>query len=109
MVDINVKELNLTQQSALQYRNYKGIKKNTRVFVNFYNFTCNIADHGNMAGLTGSSNKVDRCSLGHKTEAATAVYARLTIDPVRESMEKAVQAMEKAKDAPDKVVPIRKK
>ena len=88
MVDINIKVLNLTQQSALQYRNYKRIKKNAIVFVNFYNFICNIADHGNMAGLTGSSTKLIGASLGHKTEAATAVYARLTIDPVRESMEK---------------------
>jgi hypothetical protein len=47
-------------------------------------------------------------SLGHKTEAATAVYARLTIEPVRKSMEKAVKAMENAKDAPEKAVPIRK-
>jgi len=58
--------------------------------------------------ITGSSTKLIGASLGHKTEAATVVYARLTIDPVRESMEKAVQAMENAKDAPEKVVAIRK-
>jgi hypothetical protein len=40
MVDINIKVLNLTQQSALQYRNYKCIKKNARVFVNIFNFIC---------------------------------------------------------------------
>jgi len=63
---------------------------------------------GSWQAITGSSTKLIDASLGHKTEAATAVYARLTIDPVRESMEKAVQAMENAKDTPDKVVPIRK-
>ena len=64
---------------------------------------------GSWQAITGSSTKLIGASLGHKTEAATAVYARLTIDPIRESMEKAVKAMEKAKDEPDKVVPIRKK
>lgn len=32
-------------------------------------------------------------SLGHKTPQSTAVYARLNLDPVRDSVEKATQAM----------------
>ena len=32
-------------------------------------------------------------SLGHKTQAATAIYARLNLDPVRESVNKATEAM----------------
>jgi len=84
MVDINIKVLNLTQQSALQYRNYKCIKKNARVFVNFYNFTCNIADHGNMAGLTGSSTKLIGAPLGTKPKRPQPfMHASLLIQSVR--------------------------
>jgi hypothetical protein len=32
-------------------------------------------------------------SLGHKTQQATAIYARLNIDPVRKSVERATSAM----------------
>jgi hypothetical protein len=32
-------------------------------------------------------------SLGHRSESATRVYARLATDPVRESVEKATMAM----------------
>ena len=32
-------------------------------------------------------------TLGHKSTQSTAVYARLNIDPVRDSVEKATQAM----------------
>ena len=42
---------------------------------------------------TGASLSVIGKSLNHKNVNTTAVYARLAIDPVRESMEKAVGAM----------------
>ena len=32
-------------------------------------------------------------SLGHRSESATRIYARLATDPVRESVEKATVAM----------------
>ena len=32
-------------------------------------------------------------SLGHKSQQATQIYARLNLDPVRESVERATQAM----------------
>ncbi len=43
----------------------------------------------------------------NKSQAATAVYARLNLDPVRASMEKAVTLMMASKELPDKVVKIK--
>ena len=63
---------------------------------------------GSWQAITGSSTKLIGASLGHKSETATAVYARLTIDPVRKSMERAAAAMDSAKEDTSKVVPIRK-
>lgn len=48
---------------------------------------------GSWQAITGSSTAVIGKSLGHKTQQATAIYARLTLDPVRESVERATQAM----------------
>lgn len=48
---------------------------------------------GSWQAITGSSLPVIGKSLGHKTPEATAIYARLSLDPVRESVEKATQAM----------------
>ncbi len=62
---------------------------------------------GSWQAITGSSTKIIGASLGHKTEQATAIYARLTIDPVRKSMEKAA-AMDNAKADAGNVVPINK-
>lgn len=42
---------------------------------------------------TGSNLTIIGKSLGHKTQAATAIYARLNLDPVRESVNKATEAM----------------
>jgi integrase len=63
---------------------------------------------GSWQAITGSSTKIIGASLGHKSEQATAHYAHLTIDPVRKSMERAAAAMNEARNAPDKVVKIRK-
>lgn len=45
---------------------------------------------GSWEALTGASMLVIGKSLGHKSTSATQVYARLTNDPVRNSMEKAI-------------------
>ena len=48
---------------------------------------------GSWQAITGSSLPVIGKSLGHKSQSATAVYARLGIEPVRESVDRATQAM----------------
>ena len=48
---------------------------------------------GSWQALTGTSLQIIGKSLGHKTMKATEIYARLTVDPVREAVEKATQQM----------------
>jgi integrase len=48
---------------------------------------------GSYQAITGASLSVIGKSLGHKCSQATQVYARLHLDPIRESMEKATRAM----------------
>lgn len=48
---------------------------------------------GSWQAIGGSSLQVIGKSLGHTSLSATAVYARLTVDPVRQSVEQAVGAM----------------
>jgi integrase len=48
---------------------------------------------GSWQARTGASMVVIGKSLGHKSQQATAVYARLDLDPVRQSMETATSAM----------------
>jgi integrase len=48
---------------------------------------------GSWQVATGASLPIIGKSLGHKTQQATAVYARLNLDPVRESVNKATEAM----------------
>lgn len=48
---------------------------------------------GSYQAITGASLHIIGKSLGHKTSAATQIYARLTTDPVRESMQKATDRM----------------
>jgi integrase len=48
---------------------------------------------GSWQAIMGSSNIIIGKSLGHKSQKATEVYARLNIDPVRKSIENATQAM----------------
>ena len=48
---------------------------------------------GSYKTMTGATSTIVGKTLGHKLQAATAVYARLNTDPVRASMEKAVKAM----------------
>ncbi len=48
---------------------------------------------GSYQALTGASLQIIGKSLGHKSLQATQVYARLNLDPIRASMEKATNAM----------------
>ena len=48
---------------------------------------------GSWQALQGTSLITIGKSLGHRNSSTTEVYARLTMDPVREAMEKAVSAM----------------
>lgn len=48
---------------------------------------------GSWQAVTGANSFMIGRSLGHKSTQSTAVYARLNLDPVRDSVEKATQAM----------------
>ena len=48
---------------------------------------------GSWQAATGANSFMIGQSLGHKSTQSTAVYARLNIDPVRDSVEKATQAI----------------
>lgn len=48
---------------------------------------------GSYQAIAGASLAVIGKSLGHKSQQATQIYARLHNDPVRESMEKANKIM----------------
>ena len=48
---------------------------------------------GSWQAATGANSYMIGRSLGHKSTQSTAIYARLNIDPVRDSVEKATQAM----------------
>lgn len=63
---------------------------------------------GSWQARTGSSLQIIGKSLGHKSVSTTAIYARLDVDPVRESMERAVTAMRKSSEPKAEVVPIAK-
>lgn len=51
---------------------------------------------GSYMAIMGVSPTIIGKALGHKSLQATAIYARLTQDPVREAMEKALSAMPKS-------------
>jgi integrase len=48
---------------------------------------------GSWLAATGANSFIIGKSLGHKTQSSTAIYARLNLDPVRESVSKATSAM----------------
>lgn len=52
---------------------------------------------GSYQAISGASNNIVGKTLGHKSQAATAIYARLNLDPVQESMEKAISLIDKYK------------
>jgi len=62
---------------------------------------------GSYQTITGASTAIVGKTLGHKNHETTQVYARLNLDPVRASMEKAVDLMMASKELPDKIVKIK--
>lgn len=48
---------------------------------------------GSYQAISGASLAIIGKSLGHKSPAATQIYARLSVDPVRDSMQKATDKM----------------
>lgn len=48
---------------------------------------------GSWQAATGANSYMIGHTLGHKSSQSTAIYARLNLDPVRDSVEKATQAM----------------
>ena len=48
---------------------------------------------GSYQAISGASLHIIGKSLGHKSASATQVYARLSADPIRESMQKATDKM----------------
>ncbi|MGZ8907955.1 MAG: tyrosine-type recombinase/integrase, partial [Methylobacter sp.] len=60
---------------------------------------------------TGASLAIVGKSLNHKSPSTTAIYARLDLDPVRESVERATSAMLHAAGLKESgvIVPITRK
>jgi integrase len=52
---------------------------------------------GSYQAISGASNNIVGKTLGHKSQAATAIYARLNLDPVKKSMEDAISLIGKYK------------
>jgi integrase len=48
---------------------------------------------GSYQAATGANGYIIGKSLGHRSQQSTAIYARLNLDPVRESVNKATDAM----------------
>ena len=48
---------------------------------------------GSYQAISGASLNIIGKSLGHKSTSATQVYARLSMDPIRDSMQKATDMM----------------
>lgn len=48
---------------------------------------------GSYQAATGANGYIIGKSLGHRSQQSTAIYARLNLDPVRDSVNKATQAM----------------
>jgi len=56
---------------------------------------------GSYQTIGGASTAIVGKTLGHRNPASTAVYARMTLDPVRDAMEKAVGLMKQAAAMPE--------
>ena len=63
---------------------------------------------GSWQAKTGASLPVIGKSLNHKSQSTTQIYARIDLDPVRSSMEKAAAAMLATRDQAPKVIPYKK-
>ena len=65
---------------------------------------------GSWQAKTGASLPIIGRSLNHQSASTTSIYARLDLDPVRTSMERAAEAMLEASRQPvkEKVIPIKR-
>ena len=61
---------------------------------------------GSYQTMSGASTAIVGKTLGHKSQQSTAVYARLNLDPVRKSMEDAVDLMMKNRRGPDNIISL---
>jgi integrase len=59
---------------------------------------------GSWQAATGASLPIIGKSLGHKSLGATQIYARLNLDPVRESLNKATDALLQAANGSAKLL-----
>jgi integrase len=64
---------------------------------------------GSYQTITGASSTIVGKTLGHKSPEATAVYARLNLDPIRNSMERAVEAIKIAGAQKDNILKLQNK
>lgn len=64
---------------------------------------------GSWQAINGASLTVIGKSLGHQSQQSTEIYARLSLDPVRESVERATSAMLNAGNEPAKVIELTKR
>jgi len=64
---------------------------------------------GSYQTIGGTSMTIVGKTLGHKSTQATQVYARLNLDPVRHSMEQAVNLMTATEDLPKKIRSLKNK
>lgn len=62
---------------------------------------------GSWQAKTGASMAIIGKSLNHKNQATTAIYARLDLDPVRQSVNTATTAMMEAGGMKEKVEVVR--
>jgi integrase len=53
---------------------------------------------GSYQAISGASLQIIGKTLGHKSQNTTAIYARMNLDPVRESVDKALSLIESYKD-----------
>lgn len=91
-------EQQITTAPAAAEKRYRAIAAALRIDPALYDMT-DLRIHdlrrtlGSWQAKTGASLAIIGKSLNHKTHQATAIYARLDLDPVRQSVETATQAM----------------
>jgi integrase len=61
---------------------------------------------GSYQTMTKASTAIVGKTLGHKSPEATAVYSRLDLDPVRESMNEAAKLIEESRNIPKKIIEL---
>lgn len=91
-------EKQISTAPAAAYKRYRAVADGLGIDPALYDMT-DLRLHdlrrtlGSWQAKTGASLAIIGKSLNHKTHQATAIYARLDLDPVRQSVETATQAM----------------